>query len=158
MYALIIGGQIIATGPLPAGARDLTTGEWVTPHERLWTPGQAAACGWFPVTAVARPADTAQETWDYSITLVGGLPTEAWTERPKTQEELAAETAIVLRNADRLAVQAIITDLQAEKDRCQVVIDKTAANITGGDTKDVARAAKRIADAAIDLARFVKGL
>ena len=55
--------------------------------------------------------------------------------------------------ADRLAVRAIITDLQAEKARAQVIID--AADSTKHE-KNAARAAKRIADAAIDLARFVK--
>ena len=68
----------------------------------------------------------------------------------------AAEAERLAREADRATVKAIITDLKAEKARAQVVIDKTNASITGADTKDVARAAKRIADAAIDLARFVK--
>jgi hypothetical protein len=67
--------------------------------------------------------------------------------------EAAARAAY---EAQRVIVRAIITDLQAEKDRAQVVIDKPNNQITGADTKDVARAAKRIADAAIDLARFVQ--
>ena len=68
----------------------------------------------------------------------------------------AAEAAREERAADRAKVKAIITALQAEKTRVQAVIDKSNAAITGADTKDVARAAKRIADAAIDLARFVR--
>lgn len=70
----------------------------------------------------------------------------------------AAAQARTDRETARTAVRAIVTDLQAEKARCDVVLAKTAAQITGGDTKDVARAAKRIADAAIDLARLVKDM
>ena len=55
----------------------------------------------------------------------------------------------------RLTVRAIIHDLQAEKARAQEVIDSTTA--TAEDRKS-ARAARRIADAVIDLARFVKDL
>jgi hypothetical protein len=83
--------------------------------------------------------------------------------RPYTVEENAAadaEAAAVVaaeaRAAQRALVKAIITDLQAEKARADAVIAKTNNQISGADTKDVARAAKRIADAAIDLARFVQ--
>lgn len=68
----------------------------------------------------------------------------------------AAELAIQTESAARKAVvKQIVTDLQAEKARVQMVIDKSNAQITAGDTKDVARAAKRIADAAIDIARLL---
>lgn len=86
-------------------------------------------------------------------------------QRPYTEQELAslaerqaAAAALAQRESDRAAVKSIITDLQAEKARVQVVLDKTTAQLTLADTKDVARAAKRIADAAIDLSRFVKDL
>lgn len=69
--------------------------------------------------------------------------------------EVAARTA---RDAARAGVASILVDLKAEKDRVQLVIDKANASITGADTKDVARAAKRIADAAIDLARLVRDI
>ena len=85
--------------------------------------------------------------------------------RPYTASENAAadqtaiqEQARLAYEATRQAIKAIVTDLQAEKDRVQVVLDKTNANITAADTKNVARAAKRIADATIDLARFVKDM
>ena len=71
---------------------------------------------------------------------------------------LAAQAAEVQREADRAAIRAIVDALKAEKARCQTVIDKMTASVTGADTKDVARAAKRIADAAIDIARFVKDI
>lgn len=87
------------------------------------------------------------------------------SERPYTAAENAAvdqviaqEQARIDREATRTAIRAIVTDLKAEKARAQAVIDKTNATITAADTKDVARAAKRIADATIDLARFVKDM
>ena len=85
--------------------------------------------------------------------------------RPYTADEnaaadaaLAEAAALAQRNADRLTVRAIITDLQAEKARAQAVIDTPNATIKSNPApyvNDVARAAKRIADAAIDLARYV---
>lgn len=106
---------------------------------------------------VARYDDAARTVTTYNS---AGAVTST---RPYTPEEnaeadaaAAAETARARREATRTAVKAIVTDLQAEKARAQTVIDKTNATITGADTKDVARAAKRIADAAIDLAKFVR--
>lgn len=155
-YALIQSGTITATGQLPRGARRLDTGAWVTPPADGWTDALLAACGWLPVVETPRPADTATTTSDPApVALVAGVPTQQWTVRPWTAEELAAQAAAAQYEADRLTVKAIITDLRAEKARAQVVIDKANNAITGADTKDVARAAKRIADAAIDLARYV---
>ncbi len=84
--------------------------------------------------------------------------------RPYTAAENAdadAKAAQPALDAEHAAtkgrVQTIITDLKAEKDRLDIVINKTNAQIGPGDTKDVARAAKRIADAAIDLAKYVDG-
>lgn len=108
---------------------------------------------------VARHDDTTRIVTTYDAT---GAVTSS---RPYTTAKnaaadaaAAAEAARAERAADRAAVKAIITDLQAEKTRAQTVIAKTNAQITGADTKDVARAAKRIADAAIDLAKFVRDL
>lgn len=103
-------------------------------------------------------------SWDEQGMLIPST-TEAPNPRPYTPEENAdADAAAVVkqerlsREATRTAVKAIITDLQAEKARCNVVIAKSNATITGADTKDVARAGKRIADAAIELARFVRDM
>lgn len=63
------------------------------------------------------------------------------------------------REAARATVRQVIDDLHAEKTRTQAIIDATNATINAAPAayiKDGARAAKRIADAAIDLARFVK--
>ena len=87
------------------------------------------------------------------------------SERPYTAEENAAADAAIAeaaaqaqREADRLTVRQIVTDLQTEKARAQSVIDTPNATIKTNPAPyvvDVARAAKRIADAAIDLARYV---
>lgn len=71
---------------------------------------------------------------------------------PRTPEEQVEYEAL------RATIRYIITDLRAEKDRAQTVINALNADINKSPAsyiKDTARAAKRIADAAIDLARFV---
>jgi len=79
-------------------------------------------------------------------------------EQNATADAEAAEAAVqAALDFQRTAVKAIVTELQDEKDRCQIVIAKDNNQIDGGDTKNVARAAKRIADAAIDLAKLVDG-
>lgn len=87
--------------------------------------------------------------------------------RPYTDDENAAADAAdaqAAADAEHTAthdrVQAIVEDLKAEKARVQVTIDTPNATINAspaGYVKDNARAAKRIADAAIDLAKFVDG-
>lgn len=69
--------------------------------------------------------------------------------------DAAVDVAEAAAAARVSAVRLIITDLVAEKARVQLVIDKANASITANDTKDVARAAKRIADAAIDIAKLL---
>lgn len=80
--------------------------------------------------------------------------------RPFTAEEnataaaaAAAETARADREAARVAVRAIVTDVKVEMDRVQPIIDTGS-----GDSLKLARATKRIGAAVIDLARLVKDL
>ena len=108
---------------------------------------------------------TLARQWDDTTRTFTDYTTDPDTVRPYTPAEQAAadtraatEADEAAREALRAAVRLIVTDLQAEKTRCQTVIDKANSAITAGDTKDVARAGKRIADAAIDLARLVKDL
>lgn len=89
---------------------------------------------------------------------------EVTSVRAYTEEEAAYPGGPALgvqqdveHDATKDRVDTIIEDLKVEKDRLQVVIDKANAQIGPADTKDVARAAKRIADAAIDLAKYVDG-
>ena len=158
MYALIINGEVTATGNPPTAARDLTTGQWVTPPGGVWTPEAAAACGWHEVTETPRPEPVEGGVHESAVELVDGLPVRVWTWRAWTAEEIAAQEAAAAYEAQRLLVKAIITDLRAEKARAQTVIDTANATINASPAsyiKDTARASKRIADAAIDLARYV---
>ena len=161
LYALTTDGQTVTTTATlpPTGARRLDTGAWVTPPADGWTADMLAACGWLPVVEVPRPADTETTTSDPApVALVAGVPTQQWTVRPWTAEELAAKAEQAANEALRATVKVIINDLRAEKARAQTVIDTPNATINTSPAphiKDVARAAKRIADAAIDLARFV---
>ena len=88
MHALIHNDTITHVGPLP----------------RIWWDGDrwhdlrdddgtyAASLGWLPITYQPRPADTHTTTWDRDEPApVDGLPVVGWTERPKTEAELAAE-------------------------------------------------------------------
>ena len=157
-YALIINNERITTGNPPTGARRLDTGAWVTPPTGGWTTELLAACGWFEVTETPRPADTTEGTYTSAVEVVEGQPVRVWTWRAWTAEEIAAQAEASAYEAQRILVKAIITDLRAEKNRAQTVIDATNATINNSPApyiKDTARAAKRIADAAIDLARYV---
>ena len=157
-FAHITAGTIDQIGRLPA--------LWLGPtrwHDWRGEPAtwatRPADWGWLPVVETPRPADTETTTSDPApVALVAGVPTQQWTVRPWTAEELAAQAEAAAYEARRLTVKAIINDLRAEKTRAQAVIDTPNATINTSPAphiKDVARAAKRIADAAIDLARFV---
>jgi hypothetical protein len=113
-YALVDDGTIEAEGALPQSARRLDTGQWVMGLRDAPVELQEAT-GWFEVTDVDKPADTATHTYDRSITLVAGVPTVTWTQRLKTAEEVAAATATtnqasIVTNllADLVAIQAAI--------------------------------------------------
>ena len=86
VYALVRNDTIERVG-LPPSARRLDTGAWV-----LGLPDAddtlKAACGFLPVAEVVRPADTDTETFDFSRAVVAGKPTEVWTKRAKTADEL----------------------------------------------------------------------
>jgi len=93
--------------------------------------------------------------------------TDPDTTRPYTAAENAQADAAVEQAAaaeehaeteDR--VKAIVEDLKAEKARVQPAIDATNAAVNSSPAsyvKDNARAIKRVADAAIDLAKYVDG-
>ena len=158
LYAHTAAGIIDEVGRLPA--------LWLGPtrwHDWRGDPAtwatQPADWGWLPVVEAPRPTHTETTTSDPApVALVAGVPTQQWTVRPRTAEELAAKAEQAANEALRATVKAIINDLRAEKARAQTVIDTPNATINTSPAphiKDVARAAKRIADAAIDLARFV---
>ncbi len=156
LYAHVAGSTVDTVSALPRLYFDgIEWHDWRGDPPWRTSPGDV---GWFPIALAPRPPDTDTDTYVEDVTLVDGLPVQTWTSRPWTAEQLAARQAAADRKANRAAVKAIITDLQAEKARCDVVIAKPNNTITGADTKDVARAGKRIADAAIELARFVRDM
>lgn len=153
-YAHIAGAAVDQVGRPPALAFDGT--RWW--DLRTLDPATLAACDWYPVVESPRPADTATDTYDPAYAVTGSSVAQSWTPRPWTAEELAAQAEAAAYEARRLTVKAIIADLRAEKTRAQAVIDTPNATIKTNPAPyvvDVARAAKRIADAAIDLARYV---
>lgn len=78
-----------------------------------------------------------------------------------TADQTAAQPAIDAEHAaTKSRIKQIITDLQAEKDRAQAVLDTANATINSSPAKyvkDGAQSNKRIADACIDLAKYVDG-
>ena len=71
----------------------LSDGAMLGPPDGGWTPTLAALCGFVEIVQTARPADTATDTSDRSLTFSGGVPTVTWTVRAKNAGELAAATA-----------------------------------------------------------------
>ena len=124
----------------------------------LRDPTIRTARGWLEVTETPRPEPVEGGVHESTVELVDGLPVRVWTWRAWTAEEIAGQEAAAAYEAQRILVKAIITDLRAEKARVQPVIDTANATINNSPAsyiKDTARASKRIADAAIDLARYV---
>jgi hypothetical protein len=114
MWAEIIDGAVTATrGRLPSSLRRADTGQWVCPPDGSWSVEQAAACGWHPVTETAAPTVAANETATVSLAVVDGLPVRTWTVRPKTADELAAETAVKVHGDLRGRMRQAITDNSA---------------------------------------------
>lgn len=93
-YAYVIGNVIQSEGALPRSARRLDTGQWVLGLREYADQATREACGWFEVDATPRPADAADTTYDRTLELMGNaVPTVVWVARPKTVDELNAETA-----------------------------------------------------------------
>lgn len=93
------------------------------------TDAALATVGWYPVTATPRPPDTqTTTTFDYSVTLVAGVPTETWTARPKTQAEIDAATAAANAAALTTDTTADLTNVRAAIDALAVLLgDATVA-------------------------------
>jgi len=135
IYALVRNSRIEQVGP-----------------PRLWFDGSRwwdfrpqdpqtyAAAGWLPVTDVAKPANTATDTYDRSVILVDDIPTVTWTIRPWTAEELTSQT-------ESVNDATISTNLQADLTALQAIIDTTNADLRtdpSQEIKDLARVARRL--------------
>jgi len=155
-YALVENDTILQYGPLPPVWND---------GERDWdlrpmTDPELAALGWLALVVVPRPPDTPTTTFDYTIGLVAGLPTEIWTERPKNQGELDNEAAVQNtqqmidesdESVDKLVL--VIENLNALTDMTNADINANPAAII----KDLARECKTIARQANREARLTSG-
>ena len=104
---------IQSVGRLSRAARRLDDGAWV-----LGLPDAAVAvqqaCGWWEVTDVPRPADTATATFERTVEFVAGAVTEVWTERLLTDDELFnRERSEAPDVTDALVAKLTATDVPA---------------------------------------------
>jgi hypothetical protein len=121
-YARVLDDIIAATGFPP----DLLPPEDVTAGDRWWDLRQhdqeladwealIADHGWLPIVAAERPPDTETDTSDYSLELIDGVPTEVWTVRPWTQEELDAKNAAIYGSPQAIT-NAILREYSSGQD------------------------------------------
>ena len=104
MYAHIANNTITTVGQLPKGAD--ADGQWIEPL----TDVNAHLAGWLPVTDTAKPADTPTTTTDRSVELVANVPTVVWTQRNKTADEIASDTATTNGTTIRTQATTALTD------------------------------------------------
>ena len=157
MYALVQGDAIVeGPGALPDVWNDGTR-DW---DLRPITDPELAELGWFPVVEVPRPPDTETTTHDYSVELVAGLPTEVWTERPKTPDEVASAEASA--NVTQMTTESgeAVDKLVLVVENLNLITDMTNADINANPAaviKDLARECKTIARQANREARLTSG-
>ena len=111
-----------------------------------WDAPTLAMLGFVTVVEVARPADTATDTYVSGTSRSGSVVTRTWTARPWTAEELAARAANANRTALSDRVQAHITALRAVK--------SSTGTLTGAQLSNAARAN---AAALLDVMRYLHG-
>jgi hypothetical protein len=156
-YALVQQDTITQVGFPSNGVYNDGTRDW---DLRTMSDPELAAIGWLPVTTTSRPPDTATTTFDYSIELVGGVPTEVWTERPMTQAEIDAATNAANAATLQAEIAQNIDVLLATVDNLNAITAKTNAEINANPAaviKDVAREAKTIARQTVRIARVITG-
>jgi hypothetical protein len=127
---------------------------------RSGDPELLAQWGWFEIVSTPRPADTATETYELTLIVVDGVPTETWVARPLTNEELAGgETQ---SNVDQLVEEsneavdkliAVVEKLNVLTAMSNSIINNNPAAII----KDLARECKTIARQANREARLTSG-
>ena len=127
LYAHVTGSTVDSVGQPPALVYE--AGRWW--DLRPLTPAVLNPRGWFAVTPTARPADTDTTTTDYSVTLVGGVPTETWTTRPWTTDELAARARQAVAATLTADTTSYLTKLRAAIDALAVLLadDTTTGSI-----------------------------
>ena len=140
-FAHVTAGSVDQVGPLPDVYYDGT---------RWWDlrgGGDVSAAGWFRVVVVPRPADTATTTVDYSVGLVGGVPSDVWTPRAKTPAEIAAATAAANETTITDQLRAVIDALIASRATIKsTALDPTNATINSNPAAVIKALAKAVRD------------
>jgi hypothetical protein len=160
--------EIVSTAPPP----DLLEPSDTTAEDRWWDlrhhdwtlvewEGEIIGPhGWLPIVHTDRPPDTATDTSDYSLELVDGAPTEVWTPRSWTPEELGSQEAAV--NTTQMVAESdeavdklvlVVEALNALTALTNATINQNPAAII----KDLARECKTIARQANREARLTSG-
>jgi hypothetical protein len=167
-YARVLDDAIASTTPPP----DLLEPDDPTAEGRWWDLRQhgydlatweseiVGPHGWLPIVTTPRPLDTATDTFDYSVELVDGVPTETWTQRPMTQAELDAREAAT--NTTQMVSESdeAVDKLVLVVENLNLITDMTNAEINQNPAaiiKDVARELKTVARQANREARMTSG-
>lgn len=153
---------------LPGSARVLATDQWVAPNGGLAaaTAELRESCGYFEIVEVPAPALQPNQRAEYQIQLIGGDPTQVWTIRTETAEELAGRTQATNRNllSDVPTLQTKIDELKSFLADPDVEFINNLANNTMPTAQQLNRALKamirqqrREANATIRLFRALFG-
>jgi hypothetical protein len=155
-YARVLDDTIISSGPPPELLEpDDVTAEnrwWDLRHHHhdlaTWESEIIGPHGWLPIVHADRPPDTATDTSDYSLELVDGAPTEVWTVRPWTPEELASREAAANTTQMVALSDPAVDKLIAVVEALNTITAMTNATINANPAaviKDLARECKTIA-------------
>ena len=155
-YVLVQNNEIIEDGPVPPVWND---------GERDWdmrgmSDTELAGLGWYKVIEVPQPVNTETTTFDYSIELVDSVPTEVWTERDKTAQEIENETSVENTNQMRTESDEAVDKLILVVENLNLITDMTNAAINQNAAaviKDLAREVKTVARQANREARMTSG-
>jgi hypothetical protein len=120
MYALVINGTIQSVGRLPLSARRLDNGNWVMGLATA-SPALVAACGYFAVLDMVPAYDSATEVLERGDVFLSdpSTPVVAYTIRPKTADELAADADAANRLAKGVNVGQAITWLRNQSNTAE---------------------------------------
>jgi hypothetical protein len=166
-YARVLDDAIVSTGRPP----DLLPPGDITAEERWWDLRQhgdiaswetdiIAPHGWLPVVVADRPPDTATDTSDYSLEVIDGVPTQVWTVRPWTPEELGQQEAVANTQQMVQEQNESVDKLVAVVEALNLLTAMTNADINANPAaiiKDLARECKTIARVANREARMTSG-
>ena len=128
--------------------------------EATWESDIVGPHGWLEVVTTPRPPDTDTITHDYSVELVAGVPTEVWTSRPKTPDEVAAAESSANTTQMRTESDEAVDKLILVVEAFNAITALTNADINANPAaviKDLARECKTIARQANREARMTSG-